>query len=70
MADGVSAMKICDAIQDRPDISYDIVDCFQELNWRSISVINLQESGCRKYIRFHEECSEIQFPQFLKNDIE
>lgn len=66
LAYGVSAMTICDAIQDWSGVSYDIIDCFQNREWRSIGLFNMQKSGYINEISFHEERSEIQLPQFLK----
>lgn len=66
LAYGVSAMTICDAISDWYGVSYDIIDCFQNDEWRSIGLLNMQKSGYINQISFHEERSEIQLPQFLK----
>lgn len=66
LAYGISAMTICDATASYPVNSYDIIDCFQNGEWRSIGLFNLRKSGYLNQITFHEERSEIQLPLFLK----
>lgn len=66
LAYGISSMIICDAASTYSLQSYDIIDCFQRGEWKSIGLCNLEKSGYLRHITFHEERSEIQLPLFLK----
>ncbi len=65
MAYGVSSLFICDAIRQRMDVTYDIIDPFQYQDWQGCGVHHLNLAGFRGRFILHEQPSEICLPRLL-----
>jgi predicted O-methyltransferase YrrM len=67
LAYGISALYICDAIADQPQVSYHIIDPHQQRHWQGMGLRHLQEAGYAERIHFHETYAECYLPQLWQS---
>ncbi len=65
LAYGISALFICDAIQGRTNITYDIIDVAQSSDWHGCGINHLAQVGFRDRYTLHEELSETCLPRLM-----
>jgi predicted O-methyltransferase YrrM len=67
LAYGISSLFLCDAIADRPDAIYHIIDPHQQRNWQGLGLHHLTQAGYRARVHFHESYAECCLPQLWQD---
>lgn len=67
LAYGISSLFICDAIADRPDAIYHIIDPHQQRNWQGMGLHHLAKAGYGERFQFHETYAECCLPQLWQS---
>lgn len=68
LAFGISALFICDVLQEQSEPSYHIFDPHQNKEkWRGIGLLNLERAGFLPIVTFHETYAEIGLPKLIEN---
>lgn len=64
LAYAVSTLFLCDTLDWDREITYHVVDPYQERDWQSIGWLNLVRAGYADSIHLHTEVSSVVLPQF------
>lgn len=67
LAYGISSLYICDAVADRTDLIYHIIDPHQQHHWQGLGLHHLREAGYGERITFHETYAECYLPQLWQS---
>ena len=69
LAYGISALCICDAIQDRPEPRHYAIDPYQmSESWNGLGLRNLERAGLRDICAFYPEPAQTCLPELLKQN--
>jgi len=63
LAYGISSLFLCDALANRHEIIYHIIDPYQARDWASVGLHNLAAAGYAERVQFHAEPAEICLPR-------
>jgi predicted O-methyltransferase YrrM len=63
LAYGISALFICEALNQIPGTRHIIIDPYQSTSWREIGLDNLKKAGYEEIIELHQQLSHLALPQ-------
>ena len=67
MAYGIASLAICEVLRQDPNRPrFDIIDPFQQRDWQSIGLANMDRAGFGPLYNFHPLRSEFCLPRFLE----
>ena len=67
MAYGISSLAICEVLRHDPNRPrFDIIDPYQQRDWQSIGLANMDRAGFGSLYAFHSLPSEFCLPRFLE----
>jgi len=69
LAYGISALFICDKIQNIPDSYHIIIDPHQLTGWEGIGINNLKKAGYEGIIKFYNQISALALPHIIEEGI-
>ncbi len=69
LANGLSALFICEVLAQQRSARHIIIDPYQETNWQSVGLTNLRRAGYGTFIEFYPLPSHQALPQLEARDV-